>query len=157
EAAARYHREAISICDQLVARFPDRLPYGQELMRGRYALGLALLGSGRWAEGEACFREALSESALFQDELHNPQHPQTHPAPVGSEPMVPSIKNDLAWLLVTCPETNLRDPVRAVPLARQAVAGDPRPPYWNTLGVVEYRAGHWQEALAALQKSMDLR
>ena len=28
---------------------------------------------------------------------------------------------------------------------------------WNTLGVAHYRAGEWQEAITALQKSMELR
>jgi uncharacterized protein HemY len=28
--------------------------------------------------------------------------------------------------------------------------------YWNTLGVAHYRAGHWNEAIKALTKSMQL-
>jgi tetratricopeptide (TPR) repeat protein len=66
--------------------------------------------------------------------------------------------NDLAWLLATCPESKLRDPRRAVELAKKAVeltsnAGM----HWNTLGVSQYRTGNWNEAFAALDNSMKLR
>jgi tetratricopeptide (TPR) repeat protein len=66
--------------------------------------------------------------------------------------------NSLAWLLATSPDANLRDPGRAVELARKAVrlapaAGD----YWKTLGVGHYRAGNWTAAVAALDKSVGLR
>jgi tetratricopeptide (TPR) repeat protein len=43
-------------------------------------------------------------------------------------------------------------------LAKTAV--DLRPKngqFWNTLGLAQYRAGKWQEAIAAAQKSMELR
>jgi tetratricopeptide (TPR) repeat protein len=67
-------------------------------------------------------------------------------------------RNDLAWLLATCPDAGLRDPAQAVESAKKAVelapaAGD----YWNTLGVAHYRAGDWKAAVAALDKSRGLR
>src|SRR5262249_46511545 len=43
---------------------------------------------------------------------------------------------------------------RAVELAKKAVALDPRASYWNTLGVAQYRAGNFKDALVALEKSM---
>ena len=66
--------------------------------------------------------------------------------------------NQLAWLLATCPEAKFRDAKRAVELAKRAVElkrqeGN----YWNTLGVAHYRAGSWKEAVAILEKSMELR
>jgi tetratricopeptide (TPR) repeat protein len=114
--------------------------------------------SGRWSEVEACFRQALAEaeSAPLTEWRGNPQQPRPQPAPAWREPMVPGIKNDLAWLLVTCPDAKLRDPAQAVTMAKQAVEGDPRPAYWNTLGAAECRAGNYKQALAALQRSMDL-
>src|SRR5207244_849060 len=41
--------------------------------------------------------------------------------------------------------------------AKQATRQAPgEAPYWITLGVAHYRAGNWEESLAALQKSMDI-
>jgi tetratricopeptide (TPR) repeat protein len=68
--------------------------------------------------------------------------------------------NSLAWLLATRPEAKLRDPNRAVELAKKALALDPKTEigsYWNTLGVAHYRAGNWKDAVTALDKSMELR
>jgi tetratricopeptide (TPR) repeat protein len=55
--------------------------------------------------------------------------------------------NDLAWELVTGPEKE-RDPVKALPLANKAVElvrGSAV--YLNTLGVVYYRLGRYQQAI----------
>jgi tetratricopeptide (TPR) repeat protein/serine/threonine protein kinase len=68
------------------------------------------------------------------------------------------VHNALAWLLATCPDAKLRDPDRAVELARKAVELAPKEGnYWNTLGVAHYRAGDWKAAVAALEKSRELR
>jgi tetratricopeptide (TPR) repeat protein len=70
----------------------------------------------------------------------------------------PQVLNNLAWLLVTCPETRLRDVARAIPLSKKAVQLAPQNGVcWNTLGVVQYRAENWKEAIEALGKSMELR
>jgi tetratricopeptide (TPR) repeat protein len=63
--------------------------------------------------------------------------------------------DDHARLLVSCPDDRLRDPARAVTLARKAVdlAGGERA-YWKTLGIAQYRAGDWKGAVAALDKAM---
>ena len=63
----------------------------------------------------------------------------------------------LAWELVMSADPKLRDPVRAVALAKRAVELKPNErKYWNTLGMALYRAGDLKEARAALQKSLDL-
>ena len=68
------------------------------------------------------------------------------------------LHNNLAWILATCAETELRDPARAVVLAKKAVELEPKQGgWWNTLGAAEYRAGDWKAALEALKKSMELR
>jgi serine/threonine protein kinase/TPR repeat protein len=66
--------------------------------------------------------------------------------------------NNLAWKLVAEPSPELRDPQSAVMLAEHAV--EKSPPVdgcWNTLGLAYCRAGDWYGALAALEKSMELR
>jgi superkiller protein 3 len=66
--------------------------------------------------------------------------------------------NSLAWLLATCPDARLRDPSRAVTLAKQAVELAPENGgYRNTLGVAYYRAGDWKSAVATLEKSIEMR
>jgi tetratricopeptide (TPR) repeat protein len=67
-------------------------------------------------------------------------------------------KNDLAWLLATCPEPKVRNPARAVALAQQAADASPKVgTFWNTLGVARYRAGDFKGAVEALDKSVALR
>src|SRR5262249_28229329 len=66
--------------------------------------------------------------------------------------------NNLAWLLATCPEPKFRDCEKAVQLAKKVVALAPKEgEHWKTLGVAHYRAGNWEEAVAALDKSMQFR
>src|SRR5262249_3225564 len=66
--------------------------------------------------------------------------------------------NNLAWNLAVDPDPQLRDPAQAVELARKAVELAPmQGMYWNTLGVAHYRAGDCKAAIAALEKSMELR
>jgi serine/threonine protein kinase len=66
--------------------------------------------------------------------------------------------NGLAWILATCPDRKLREPGKALDLAKQAVAGAPRRgDYQNTLGTAYYRVGDWKGTVGALTKSMELR
>jgi uncharacterized protein HemY len=59
--------------------------------------------------------------------------------------------------LATSPDSKFRDPKRAVELAKKAVKLAPKEGnYWNTLGVAQYRASDWKEAIAALEKSIEL-
>jgi WD40 repeat protein len=68
------------------------------------------------------------------------------------------LSNHLAWLLATCPDAKLRQTDRAVVLAEKATTLEPEQgTYWNTLGVARYRAGRWEAAIKAIEKSMALR
>jgi tetratricopeptide (TPR) repeat protein len=63
----------------------------------------------------------------------------------------------LAWLLATCPDAKLRDPARAVELAKKATDLAPQEgEAWGTLGAALYRAGDWKGAVAALDQSQVL-
>jgi tetratricopeptide (TPR) repeat protein len=77
---------------------------------------------------------------------------------VGLGPKNAAAHNNLAWLLLTCPEARLRDPARALPLAKKAVELEPtNGNSCNTLGVAHYRVGDWKAALEALGHSLKLR
>jgi uncharacterized protein HemY len=60
-------------------------------------------------------------------------------------------------LLVTCSNLELRDPQRAVELARRATELSPQAGmYWNTLGIAQFRQREWKAAIDALTKSATL-
>ena len=66
--------------------------------------------------------------------------------------------NEYAWFLATCPNSKYVDAPKAVELAEKAVKLSPKDgTFLSTLGVAQYRAGEWQAAIEALEKSMELR
>ncbi len=80
------------------------------------------------------------------------------PLASGYEPIIAQARNNVAWLLSTCPQTEMRDARQALEHARAAVAIEPKTGnYWNTLGVALYRNGDWDLAKHALSRSMELR
>jgi serine/threonine protein kinase/WD40 repeat protein/Tfp pilus assembly protein PilF len=67
---------------------------------------------------------------------------------------LPYVLNDLAWRYVRDPEKQ-HDPHKALPLAQKAVALLPdRQIFLNTLGVVYYRLGQYQQAVQTLERSL---
>ncbi len=92
------------------------------------------------------FQEALEAFGKAQE--LDPKYPDSNQ---------PESNNNLAWILATNPDVKLRDPARAVELAQKAVEAAPaEATFCNTLGVAHYRAGHWKEAIEALDKSIEL-
>src|SRR5262249_26338098 len=120
---------------KLAAQFPAVVRYRKAVADCSANLAHLLTASGRYQEAEQVYSRLLES---------NPKSPAAH--------------NDLAWLLATCPEPTVRDPGRAVALAGRAVELVPSTgAYRTTLGVARYRAGDWEGAVAALEKSMELR
>jgi serine/threonine protein kinase/Flp pilus assembly protein TadD len=100
-----------------------------------FALSSALEAQGQRNEAVAVLRQAADTSSDDPQDLNN-----------------------LAWLLATSQFPELRDGSRAVELAQRAVELAPElGGAWNTLGAAQYRAGSWQGAIAALERSMALR
>ena len=63
--------------------------------------------------------------------------------------------NNLARLLVTCPDRTLHDYPRAIELASLATERAPISDlYLNTLGTAHYRAGNYKQAIETFQKSI---
>jgi len=107
-----------------------------------HSLAHVLVRQGQVAGGYKLYEEALE----VQRRVLGPTHVDT----------IASI-NNLSWLLATAPDPKLREPVRAVELAKEVVQRTPgQANSWNTLGVAQYRAGNWEKAISALEKSMDL-
>ena len=100
----------------------------------QHLLGRLLIAGSRHHEAAAAYGEALRllpEQGMFN--------------------------NDLAWLLVTAPDSKLQDPGKAARLAEKAVELRPKAAnVWNTLGAARYRAGDYLGAIAALEKSEEL-
>jgi tetratricopeptide (TPR) repeat protein/serine/threonine protein kinase len=121
--------------DEAMAAFRKAIELNPDWALAHYNLGKALADKGRLDEAIAEYREAIRR-----------------------QPSDANAHNQAAWFLATCPDAKLRDPKRAVELAKKAVTLAPNEGNsWNTLGVAHYRAGQWQRAVGALKKSMDLR
>ncbi|MHC4203192.1 MAG: sulfatase-like hydrolase/transferase [Planctomycetota bacterium] len=71
-------------------------------------------------------------------------------------PQQPAVLNTLAWTLATCPNQSLRDPPKALELARQACAltqlKDPQ--YLNTLAVAYAALNNFGEAVKISERSL---
>ncbi len=82
------------------------------------------------------------------------------PTPLNSveRAFVSRTYNDLAWLLATCPDAELRDGERAVRFARRSLEFEPSSGNtWNTLGVAYFRLGDMERSRSALYRSMELQ
>jgi tetratricopeptide (TPR) repeat protein len=120
--------------DEAIACFKEAVRLQPEFAESHYYLGIALNNQGKWAEAIAAYQEAIRLK---------PDHALA--------------RNNLAWLLATCPDAPLRDPRQAVLHASKAVELTPdNAGRWNTLGVAQYRNGAWKAAVEALTKSVQL-
>ncbi len=70
------------------------------------------------------------------------------------EPVSPDLKNNLAWLLLTSENLQLRDPPRALTLARSAVLLKPLGSFLDTLALAYWANGFTEEAVAAEQEAI---
>jgi WD40 repeat protein len=100
-----------------------------------YDLAQAHLQSKRWPEAVAASKRAVE---LSQENA--------------------TYRNNLAWLLATCPDPLYRDGPLAAKHAQKAVELAPDgAEAWNTLGVARYRIAEWQIAIDALTKAEELK
>ena len=75
----------------------------------------------------------------------------------AEEPDNFAVLNNLAWLLATTGESALRDPGRAIELARQALLSAPSSySVWSTLSEAYYQSGLYEKALRAAVEARDL-
>ena len=146
--AERAYRRALDEFQSLASRFPDVPGHQWDLATGHKNLAQLLSSERRFQQARDSFSEAIS---LFEDLMAKfPQWP-------SSREMLAEVSNSLAFLLATCSDSQVRQPARAVELAKRAVELDPRKGlYWGTLGVAYCRTLDWDSGLKALDKSSEL-
>jgi tetratricopeptide (TPR) repeat protein len=110
--------------------------------------GFIAMNSTRYLEAKEAYLRIIARAESAAQE----------PLPPGSSVVVAEAENNLAWLLATCPATELRDPPQAVIHAQRAIELAPgQGNFWNTLGVAFYRDGQYDAANDALHRSIELR
>ena len=72
------------------------------------------------------------------------------------QPDSPAALNNLAWILLTAPEKDLRDPQRALSLARRAVSLQRNAPFLDTLAEAYHQTGDRDRAVRAIEEALDL-
>ena len=133
---------AIAQLQALVNEFPD-----DGASQGRLAQSHRSLGAFLWNANRR--QEAL---------LHFGEVKRAYEKAVKLSPKFERYTRALAEFLATCLDRQHREPQRAVELANRAI--ELAPGYWtswNVLGVAHYSAGHWKEAIGALEESMQVR
>jgi tetratricopeptide (TPR) repeat protein/tRNA A-37 threonylcarbamoyl transferase component Bud32 len=148
-AAGGHFQRALDILPKLVAEHPGLAAARHLLAEIHIAIGSLATAGRRPDEAADRFRAARDLLTGLAADLPDG----------GSGPGGPGHnQNSLAWFLATCPDTQFRDPPRAVELARQAIARAPKQAdYWNTLGVACYRAGRADDAASALERAAEYR
>ncbi|MGD8286415.1 MAG: M48 family metalloprotease [Desulfobacterales bacterium] len=66
------------------------------------------------------------------------------------------VLNNLAWLYATCEEASLRDPQRALALAKLAIRLEQSPHIWDTLAESYFTNGMYHDAVDASQHALGL-
>ena len=136
--ASDAYGQAVALREKLVERTPTHFQFARALAASYVALGHLCHEQGQSEAAESWYEKATATYRGFLK--RNPDNPATC--------------NDLAWLLVTCPEPSFRDLAQALALARTAVGRSPQiGTFRRTLGIVYYRAGNWNETIAALKKA----
>jgi tetratricopeptide (TPR) repeat protein/predicted Ser/Thr protein kinase len=135
-------RQILAIQESRLATTPDQTGLLLNVATTHWGIGNSFFAEGKQAEAVPPYREAVS---VFEHCLRlQPDHR--------------AVANQLAWLLATCPSIEVREPARAVELARTATEQLPKSPaVWNTLGVAQLRSGDSQQALATLEKAMAMK
>ncbi len=115
------------------------------------------------ANDQSKYRTAINDSIFLLDKLGRATAGEARMIGLWEDclrrvPTDVTALNSLAWWLSVANDSTLRDPARAVELARQAVKVKPNvASYHNTLGTALYRADKLTEARAELEKSVELK
>jgi len=109
-------------------------------IRGAYPEALAGIGTAYYQKG--VYKESLK---IMQDAL-------------AQKPYSTDFKNNVAWVLATCPLPSLRNGQRAVMLAREAVAASPdnNVSFLDTLAAAYAESGEFEKATDTIHEALDI-
>jgi predicted Zn-dependent protease len=126
------------------------------------------LGEDKWLEAAALFEKVRTldpsntdaafglGTAYSQLERYKEALPLLEQV-LKEAPQSPVVKNNLAWIYARAKDPAIRDPARAVRLARDAVLALPADyNIWNTLAESYYAAGTYDRALRAARNAWQL-
>jgi tetratricopeptide (TPR) repeat protein len=134
--AEALRRQAIKIAEGLLEHYPTVPRYRFYVQTGYRFLADVLWAQGRKEEASKAYRQALAGAGKAE---------------------TPEQQDDLAYLLATCPDLQIRDPDRAVLLATRLVERVPDDPmYLQTLGAAHYARGDYQRAASALTQAAEI-
>jgi tetratricopeptide (TPR) repeat protein len=152
-----------------VSNFESALVLQPRFAQAFYNMGRAFLANNQPDVAADCFQRALaldSGAADVHYKLANALAQLGRPAEAIAQysqalqlrPDLDEAANNLAWLLVTCPDRSLRDGARAVELARRASAHcrEQNPVILGTLAAAYAEEGKVLEAVAAAQRARQL-
>lgn len=81
---------------------------------------------------------------------------QAYEKSIRLDPENPRILNNLAWLYTTCESKKIRNPKRAVLLAKKALKLDESPHILDTLAESYYAIGNYNKAMETEKRALDL-
>jgi eukaryotic-like serine/threonine-protein kinase len=140
-----------------VGRYADALKLRQDLVQihmTRYGPDdpdtVKAVANLAWSYGDVGrYEEAIK---IFEDTIRigNAKYGPDNPLTLRAQA-------NLVWSLLTATDPKLRDPARALRLAKEVNAIAPDRDSWNNLGMAHYRVGEWENSIQSLQKSMELQ
>ncbi|MBW1941067.1 MAG: tetratricopeptide repeat protein, partial [Deltaproteobacteria bacterium] len=81
---------------------------------------------------------------------------QSYEKSIRLDPENPRILNNLAWIYATCESKKIRDPKRAVLLAKRALELEESPHILDTLAESYYAVGNHNKAMETGKRALDL-
>jgi tetratricopeptide (TPR) repeat protein len=138
-AAGRDYELALAYREKLFSNSPSLFNHTRQLALNYTVLGDLRHDEGHSEEARGWYRKAV----------------KTYRAFLTRKPDNAVVCADLAWLLATCPDPEIRQPAEARKLAQAAVDQSPRGrQFMRTLGVAQYRSGDWDGAIKTLAQAM---
>jgi tetratricopeptide (TPR) repeat protein len=139
-------RQALEIEANLVKEHPEIQEYRYYLSNMHDLLGKLQYFTGRYTEAAVSWRQTVS----LTEELEREQ-----PQITQYKTSLAARQNELAWLLAN--DLPMGDAVKAAQLAQGAVRRVPNSAsYHYTLGVAQFRAGNWSDAIAGIERAIGL-